>query len=469
VSLFEYFWDRSAGLLIVTCSFPQDISTAFVLVSQERQGDLPEPVAVVPLRLCSRNITNTFAIPAPKEGEPTGMRLEFRLVSEDLHEDDPHMTDQIVLDPVVGDDVLHVEALNWSVLATQDGPALELSLPGDVVPVGQLMSRVLASRRDGSRLAPGSLGNGAGSGADVQLSVGWTAPTPVDDEAVASDAEQVVCLTIRPTNPGQVATPTVFRAHSLMAGSHVCAIIEDPDIKVDPRSCNYTELRLTQQTKLVQAEFPRSGAGTNVDDAFPLGLLDRIVVTSFPPATFSYSEEADRPRKIGREGVAILAFGHDGTFRTDEGVLLSRMLSSIQTQQDFGAIDLVGELAAFDLTVSRAELDAASDISVVLAVETAKTVGTRLPMLRPTGVVHFRTAPQFFAAVAGLNRDRFPADVVARMAQATRMDAVGKCQLLGRMLLERQIEQDEDTHGAADQNRLALCVDLHPEVTHLGA
>ena len=459
MSVFEYFWDRPAGLLIVTCTLPQQVGAAFALVSRDRDGDMPEPVAVVPLRPCSRNMATTFAIPAPKEGELAGDRLEFRLVCEDGRDDDPDLTDQIVLDPSEGDGHLRMDVLNWSVLAAQDGPALDLSLPGDVVPAGQLISRVLASRRDGSRVAPGSLGNGAGNGAAVQISAGWSVPAPLGDDPVPAGAEQVVRLTIRPSAPGMVPMPTVFHVHSLMAGSHVCALIEDPDLKVDPRSCNHAELRMTQQARQVQAEFPRSGAGPHDQDAFPLGLLDRIVISSSPPAEFSHVEEADRPRIVGRDGVAVLAFGHDGTFRSDEGVLLSRMIASVKSHHDSGVVDLVSGLADYGLAVSRTELDAATDVSVVLSAETAREVGARLPMLRPNGVAQFRAAPQFFAAVAGLDRDRFPADVVARLAQAARLDTGGKCALLGRMLLERQIEQDEDSQGGrseTDQNRLSL-------------
>lgn len=281
MSVFEYFWHRTAGLFIVACQLAKGVNTALAMVSQTHDDEMPQPLAVVPLTRCARNLATTFAIAAPKADESAGVRLVVCLVGNDDYGDGLLEPDLIVLDAA---DLAQMDLLNWCVLDTSFGPALDLSHPEDNVPANPLISRVLAIGRDGAQVALALSNEGVARAATVRISADWGAPSSEADTPAPAGSDMVVKLKIQPVGQGTHVPPTVFRVHSLMAGSHVCAVLNDPELPIDPRFCNHVEIRMTQQSPTVLAEFPKIGARAGGDDAFRLGLLDRIVVTSPPGA-----------------------------------------------------------------------------------------------------------------------------------------------------------------------------------------
>lgn len=453
--VFHYFWDRAAGLLIVSCALPEGVKSALVVVSRSKFGDLAAPLAAVPVQVCERLIKSTFAVPAPSDDEDSVETYEFVLVCDGTPPVNVSLSDSIILDSQTAVQFPDCDAVNWSIHDGSSGPVLSLSLPGDNVEKDGLLSRVLVSRRDGERLAPGSLGNGAGEGAAVLVQTDWK------DPATSGGRGHVVELFLTPILEAHVGVaPTALRVHSLMAGGHVRDLIEKPGHVIDVEQCNFAQLRLDNTILEATAEFPKIGVAPGDPSAFPLGLMDRIVITSQPPAQFWLLETADVQRQIGSDGVAVLFMDPNGRFRPDEGALLRRMIDTVNQNKYRDDFDLFDALSHYGLSVSRADVAKVADVSVLVVAEVRARLSGLPPALRPSGVVQFCTAPQFFGCLAADVYRRLSAESLASLQGSARPTVEERCGTLGRLLVESQFDMDgeNDPDDFAEGSRLRLWV-----------
>lgn len=458
--VFAYFWDKSAELLIVTCELPDNVDSALVLVSRSSIGSLPEPVAVVPVERCNRQIAPSFAIRVAQDDLQPDDVYEFSMLCERSVGPDVQLTDKVQFDGSASEDFAGTRIANWSVHGTADGPAITLSHPGDPVTASTLLSPVLASRFDGDRLMPGILGDGTGTGATIEIQTDWVLPAPQEGAHRRQDQDQVVQMTLRPrTERGEGVTPTFIRTYSLMAAHHVCGLLEGTQTEIDLATCNKAEMQLGAHTKEAKAFFPLKGVPTGDVRAFPLGLNDRIIVATQPPAKLQLRVSHDRAIDIGKDGVAVLVHCYDGSFKADNGALLNTVAAGAQIAKVRDDSVFVSHMNDCGLSVSLRDLDGNSVLSVLLAAETKARVGKVSPRLTPHNMAMFRQAPQFYACLAAQDPGTLRGDMVNRLLRSVELDTAERCGLLGRLILDRDLREENARFaetGSRPRERLAL-------------
>lgn len=109
-----------------------------------------------------------------------------------------------------------------------------------------------------------------------------------------------------------------------------------------------------------------------------LDLLDRIVVETSPPATFTHEDAVGNTHRIGKKGVAVLAMGPTGAWHADDGRLIDRILAdkggcSVVTPSSF-----TSELSQNGYHVNTSDLDIGSEIVVFAYAATLMRISDEL-------------------------------------------------------------------------------------------
>ena len=450
MSAFHFFWDKPAGLLNAACVMSPGDREAFVLVTR-RSGPVSEPLAVVAVQHCPKNLASTFAIPVP-EGESSQTVYEFRLVTPFATVRDPSASlVRICLDGASEQAPEIAQQVAWTVRDGVEGPKLEFNWLADDISSHGLLSPIRVSGRDGNVVYPQHVVEDAGPNRTIQVSTNWALPAPVTeaDGAIVQSNEPVVHMALEPTGAG-AARETEFKAFSLMVGNHVLPMLTDKDFRIDFKDCNYHLIRLGAGSAATKVEFPKPG-----DEGFPLGYMDRIVIVTTPPARLEHIE-GERSHPFGRSGIGILSYGRDGFFFPDDGALLEQILTKWMRANVDRTADFIRALTFHKMTAKRTDLNRVSEISILVASSSGHRISNWISALSPMNVGEFSLRPQFYANLAALSGETLAPDALARLASAQSMDCRDSHDLFGRLLLERTIEAEADSRVAA---RLRLWMD----------
>lgn len=438
MSFCEYLWDDRANCLLIWVIDPDPIDV--VTVEWLNNGEYQTIGVGVPGSPASGGF-DIMAVGLPETAGVDPVILTVTGVSSQSDAANPQasdLTERITLDAEAV--FANAERKHWTVEATEAGPAIVINDASEKVSENTI-SAIIASLRYGQTIGPAEDSTGEGKGGNLRLRVIHT-----------GDVEEP-CVEVEVFAAEGIPFPeTTVDFCTLSATDHVLPALNNGELDLETCSNRASSVLGSHPSQSRRHVFEVPGQEGNQQ---PLSYLDRVVITTSPPAALTLERSATQSQTAGRSGCMVLVNGQGDYPYVDNGALVDIVLAAQPARSAIGNVDIIRAYGEVGKPMQTSDLEFANEITAATYSEISHAISRRHPTnaaeLSPIGIDQFLGAPSYFGVLSALPPERLSMSAPRRLSAA--VSAGKEIDVIG--VLTSIVLQNE----ARAQPRLSLWID----------
>ena len=403
MSIFRYYWERSAGLLVVACQ-PATIRSGVIAV-QVKDLETNSNLGIFPFREVEGGNIAVVGVPVLDEDEAVALRISGIW---DGTSPPGNLNDQIELYFGNPDGGHEQSDLIWGIALGAAGPEL-LSLDSSAQITPNFIGTKQKTPKEGATIFPSV--STATVNHDNKLRM----------DCIFDDSGPKFTLRFSARSSSEAAFATTLSVGILPARTDALALIEGRNSTLSGYIKKEIELLPGQESVEIVIPFKDRGGTTHQTN---LDFLDRIIIQTNPPAEIEFVYSPNDPVLLDPAGAGVLAFGGRERMVPDSGDLTKIFAPSVQPRLSF---DPTSQLPLIQNFVRRADRKKYNEIVCFLYAQCRLRIESSFQIaggnLSPLTVDEFLLKPAFYWALGAIDPNILDARAQQVVAANVRSDA----------------------------------------------